>query len=94
MAVSFSARVVVPTHVLLQHVGEESVLLNLNTETYFGLDSVGTSMWDALTKTETVDGAYNELLKSFEVEPGRLRQDLETLIENLLRNGLLETSGE
>jgi hypothetical protein len=94
LAVSFSARVVVPTHVLLQHVGEESVLLNLKTETYFGLDPVGTSMWDALTKAETVDGAYQELLSAFEVEPRRLREDLEGLIENLLRNGLLETSGE
>jgi hypothetical protein len=94
LAVSFSARVVVPTHVLLQHVGEESVLLNLKTETYFGLDSVGTSMWDALTKAETVDGAYHELLNAFEVEPRRLREDLEGLIENLLRNGLLETNGE
>jgi hypothetical protein len=94
LAVSFSAHVVVPPHVLLQQVGEESVLLDLRTETYFGLDSVGTSMWEALTKAETVDGAYRQLLNAYEVEPDRLRQDLETLIENLLRSGLLETSGD
>lgn len=94
LAVSFSARVTVPDHVLLQRVGDESVVLNLKTELYFGLDSTGTSMWEALTKAETVDEAYLELLDTYDVEPRQLREDLEALIENLLRNGLLETSGE
>lgn len=83
-----------PSHVLLQRVGEESVLLNMTTETYFGLDAVGTHMWEALTRAATVDGAYRELLESYEVEPDRLRQDMEALIDNLLRNGLLEARGE
>ena len=94
MAISFSAHVAVPPHVLLQRFGEESVLLNLVTETYFGLDAVGTRMWEALTKAETVDGAYRELLDDYEVEPDRLRQDMNALLENLLRNGLLEKRGE
>lgn len=94
LSISFSAHVAVPPHVLLQRVGEESVLLNLTTETYFGLDAVGTRMWEALTKTATVDAAYCDLLGAFEVEPDRLRRDMEALIENLLRNGLLETRRE
>ena len=94
LALSFSTHVVVPPHVLLQRVGEETVLLNMTTETYFGLDAVGTRMWEALTKTATVDAAYRELLDTYEVEPDRLRQDMETLIDNLFHNGLLETRGE
>ncbi|HVB97764.1 MAG TPA: PqqD family protein [Candidatus Dormibacteraeota bacterium] len=94
MAISFSAHVAVPPHVLLQQVGEESVLLDLKTETYFGLDSVGTRMWEALTKAATVDAAYREVLATYEVDPTRLRQDMEALIEKLIEKGLLETSGE
>jgi len=94
LAISFSAHVAVPPHVLLQQVGEESVLLDLKTETYFGLDAVGTRMWEALTKAPTVDAAYHELLGTYEVDPNRLRQDMETLIENLVGKGLLETPGE
>lgn len=92
LAISFSARVVVPPHVLLQQVGEESVLLNLEKESYFGLDPVGTRMWQALTKAATVEDAYQELLAGYEVVPDRLRQDLAGLIEKLVENGLLETS--
>ena len=94
LPISFSARVVVPPHVLLQQVGEESVLLNLEKECYFGLDPVGTRMWEALTKANTVDAAYQELLSTYDVDEQRLRQDLEKLIENLFENGLLETSDE
>jgi hypothetical protein len=83
-----------PPHVLLQRVGEESVLLNLTTETYFGLDRVGTSMWEVLTESATVEAAYRKLLETYDVDPKRLRQDMEALIENLVRNGLLETRGE
>lgn len=81
-----------PPHVLLQQVGEESVLLNLEKESYFGLDPVGTRMWQALTKAATVEDAYQELLAGYEVDADRLRQDLAGLIEKLVENGLLETS--
>jgi hypothetical protein len=94
LAISFSARVVVPPHVLLQRVGEETVLLDLRKESYFGLDPVGTRMWEALTKASTVEAAYQELLDTFEVEGERLRQDLAGLVEKLVEQGLLETSGE
>jgi hypothetical protein len=94
LPISFSARVVVPSHVLLQQVGEESVLLNLEKECYFGLDPVGTRMWEALTKGNTVEVAYQELLSVYDVDGLRLRQDLERLIENLVENGLLEASDE
>lgn len=83
-----------PPHVLLQQVGGESVLLNVEKERYFGLDPVGTRMWEVLTKASTVEEAYNELLSAYDVEPQRLRQDLEALIDKLVANGLLETSDE
>jgi hypothetical protein len=94
LSISFSARVVVPSHVLLQQVGGESVLLNLEKECYFGLDPVGTRMWEALTKANTVEAAYKELLLAYDVDEQRLRQDLENLIEALVANGLLEASDE
>ncbi|HEV2388547.1 MAG TPA: PqqD family protein [Candidatus Acidoferrales bacterium] len=92
MAISFSARVVVPSHVLLQQVGEESVLLNLEKESYYGLDPVGTRMWGALTRAVTVEAAYQELLAEYEVDAAQLRRDMAGLIEKLVENGLLETS--
>lgn len=86
----FSRSVVVPQDVLMREVAGESVILNLNTETYFGLDEVGTHMWRVLTESETVQHAYESLLNEYDVAPEVLRDDLVKLIEELTSHGLLE----
>jgi hypothetical protein len=40
MTISFSVRVSVPPHILIRQIENESVLLNLQNERYFGLDEV------------------------------------------------------
>jgi hypothetical protein len=82
-------RVETPEGVLVRELQGESVLLNLDSEAYFGLDDVGTRMWDALAAAGTVEAAYERLLAEFEVDPGRLRADLDAFIETLAGAGLL-----
>ena len=85
----FANRVVVPKHVLVRHLDGESVLLTLETEKYFGLDTTGTRMLELLTSSPSVDAAYARLLEEFEVEPGLLRIHLTELLSHLLEYGLL-----
>jgi len=87
--VTFSDRVVVPAHVLIRHLDGESVLLNLESETYFGLDATGTRMWELATTSPTIESAYEKLIEEFEVEPGVLRSHLTDLLSQLKENGLL-----
>jgi hypothetical protein len=90
MSVSFSSRVTVPSDVMLNTVDGESVILSLNTESYFGLDYVGTRMWTTLTTSDSIQRAYEALLSEYEVDPADLRRDLNNLIEKLVQNGLVE----
>lgn len=76
--------------VLLRELDDESVLLHLKTEMYFGLDSVGTRMWHVLTEAPTIDDACATLLDEYGVAPEVLRADLEELLGQLLDQGLLE----
>ncbi|HKM65851.1 MAG TPA: PqqD family protein [Candidatus Acidoferrum sp.] len=85
----FANRVVVPKHVLVRHLEGESVLLNLETEKYFGLDSTGTRMWELVTTSPSVDAAFARLLEEFEVDPELLRTHLTELLSRLLEYGLL-----
>ena len=90
MATFGRERAAVPAHVLVRLLDRESVLLNLDTERYFGLDETGTRMWQLLTTLPTIDAAYHELLAEFDVEPGLLRANLTELLERLVENGLLQ----
>jgi len=88
--VTFSDRTAVPAHVLVRFLDRESVLLNLETEQYFGLDETGTRMWQLVTNASNIDAAYQELLAEFDVEPDLLRSNLTELLGRLVENGLLQ----
>jgi hypothetical protein len=94
MTMNFDGRVRVPDDVLRSNLSGESVLLNLKSETYFGLDEVGTRMWEALTEAPSIQGAFDLLKDEYDVEPDQLRRDLGDLVEKLLAHGLLEQSPE
>ena len=87
--VSFSERLTVAPDVLFRLVGDEGVLLNLNTTLYLGLNPVGTRMWNALTSAGSIQSAYDALLGEYEVEPAQLRADLEEFIQRLLGQKLI-----
>jgi hypothetical protein len=86
---SFSDRVEVPTHVLVRFLEKESVFLNLETERYYGLDEIGTRMWQVVTTAPSIESAYAELLSEFDVEGELLRQNLSELLGRLGDIGLL-----
>jgi len=88
--INFSCRVTVPETVLFRELDGESVLLNLGTESYLGLNEVGTRMWSALTTSSTIQAAYDELQTEYDVAPEVLRQDMETLLGQMLEHGLVQ----
>lgn len=87
---TFSDRAAAPTHVLVRLLDQESVLLNLETEQYFGLDETGTRMWQLVTTSPNIDAAYEALLAEYDVPPEMLRENLTELLGHLIDHGLLQ----
>jgi hypothetical protein len=79
---------------MIRQVGDEAVLLDLKTERYLGLDAVSNRIWQVLTAGGTVQAAYDTLLAEFDVDPERLRKDLEEFVQQLLQFGLVEQGAE
>src|SRR6266566_3650175 len=89
MPISFDQKVSVTPDTLINIVGEESVLLNLNSESYYGLDEVGTRMWTALTTSDSIRAACETLLTEYQITAEALQRDLEDFVENLIKHGLV-----
>ena len=89
MQISFSDRVRIPDDVLISNLQEESVILNLASERYFGLDDVGTRLLSVLSTSYSIEAAYKILLAEYDVDEAVLRQDLLSLIEQLAAQGLV-----
>ena len=92
MQISFSDRVQVLEGVLISKLQDEAVILNLESERYFGLDDVGTRILTVLTNSDSIEAAYESLLAEYDVDRTVLRQDLMALIESLLQQGLVQVS--
>jgi hypothetical protein len=87
---TFDDRLLQPAHVLVRFLDKESVLLNINTERYFGLDETGTRMWQLVTAAPKIQVAYKQLLDEYDVTPELLRENLTDLLNRLVENGLLQ----
>jgi len=87
--ISSAHRAVVPQHVLVRFMDRESVLLNLETERYFGLDEMGTRMWQVVTAAPSVEAAVLQLQDEYDTTPETLQTHLTELLGRLVDNGLL-----
>ena len=79
----------IPTHVMSRLVGDETVLLNLETGLYFGLDGVGQVIWESVSAGENLGSAVATIVASFDVEQDQAAADVLAFAGTLVERGLL-----
>ena len=92
MSISFDWKVRVPDDVLVSQLDGESVLLKLKSECYFGLDEIGTRIWELLLSSDSIQSAYEALVAEYDVDPDKVRADLTELLDSLVQQGLIEVA--
>ncbi|HLY41342.1 MAG TPA: PqqD family protein [Terracidiphilus sp.] len=83
----------IPDSVATRTMGSETVLLNLETGTYFGLDTVGSRFIELLESNDKLSVVYSRMLEEYDVEPDTLKADLLRLSQEMCSRGLLEPAG-
>jgi hypothetical protein len=85
-----SAHMRLPQHVLHRSFVAETVVLNLRTGRYHGLNPTAGRMLDALTTAPTASAVVPELAQEYGIEPAKVERDLVALCQGLLDRGLIE----
>ena len=88
-----SDRVEIPPQVMTRTVGEEVVILDLATGTYFGLDPVGARMWELMGEGKTLGEVCGVMLEEYEVSREELERDTLRLAGELNGQGLIQIAG-
>jgi coenzyme PQQ synthesis protein D (PqqD) len=88
--VTLNDSVHIPDQVATRKVGDETILLNLETGTYFGLDAVGSRFLELLEQNGELAAAHSAMLEEFDVASKVLEADLLRLAEEMCAKGLLE----
>ena len=84
-----SEKMRVPEDVLAKAVGDETVMLDLANGTYFGLDPVGTRVWELLGDGKTLAEVCAIMINEFDVSRQVLENDVLRLAEDLASRGLI-----
>ena len=71
--------------------GGESVLLDPTSGRYFGLNEVGTRIFELLSEPRSVADLVDILVQEYDVGAGRLRRDVEEFVGAMLSRGLIQT---
>ena len=90
MAISLHDAFTAASDVVFRELDGESVLLNLATGTYFGLNASGTRMWQLIEMHRVLEQVAAALADEFDAPASRIEGDLVALVSELEKKGLLQ----
>jgi hypothetical protein len=85
-----AAKVKVPQSVVFRSFPTETVVLNLQTGKYHGLNPSAGKMLEALTEADSVRGAAAAVAAEYDAPADTIEADICDLCQNLLDRGLVE----
>jgi hypothetical protein len=76
--------------VIFKSLGDGAVLFSTSDEVYFGLNAVGSRVWELLGVHRTFDDLCAAIAQEYsDVDPDTIRADVEELLEELTGYGLV-----
>jgi hypothetical protein len=85
------AKLSIPPQVMSRLVGDETVLLDLESGIYFGLDGVGKRIWESVAEGYSLGETASVIATEFEVDEAQAQADLIVFASDLVERGLLKT---
>ncbi len=89
---NLSDKVTIPSQVMAREVGDETVILDLASGTYFGLDKVGARAWQLFGDDRTLGDICDALLAEYDVSREDLERDMLRLTQELSAKGLVSVA--
>ena len=75
--------------VIAQRMGEECVIVHLRTNRIYEMNGTATRFWELLSAGHDCRKIYAQMLSEFDVEPGELRREIETVVSFMKEQGLV-----
>ena len=73
--------------------GSDTVILNLSDGVYYGLNDVGSFVWNEIATPLSIADLCTAVANEFEVDEDVCRQDVCDLVKDLLAKDLVEIAG-
>ncbi len=77
---------------VMSSIGDDTVLLDLEQNDYFGMNAVGTRVWELLESARPVASLCRRLEEEFSVPPDQCQADVLAFLNQLAKEGLVEAA--
>jgi hypothetical protein len=88
--ISTSSIVVVGKDQVSSDLAGETVLLNMQSAMYYGLDQVGSRIWELVRVPIRVSDLRDAIVREYDVDPERCEEDVLGFLRELSAKGLIE----
>lgn len=76
-------------HAAWRKVGEETIILDLNSSVYYSLNDTGSFVWEQLGNGEALSDVAEALTDEFDITAEKAEKDAAELVDSLLKEKLL-----
>jgi hypothetical protein len=88
--ISMSSIVVATKDQVSSDLAGETVLLSMQSAMYYGLDEVGSRIWELVRQPVRVADLRDAIMREYDVEPERCEADVLGFLRELAAKGLIE----
>jgi hypothetical protein len=94
MNISESTTMVAARGQISTSLGDEAVVLEMSRGMYYGLNEVGSRIWELLAEPRTAGAIRDAVLAEYDVDPETCTRDVFALLQRLLDRALVEVRDE
>jgi hypothetical protein len=84
-----SERYIQNKEIIQSKIGDEVVMMDVESGFYFGLNSVGSVIWSHLSELITLDELLQKLVSQFEIDVDTCRKDTADFLDQLLEKKII-----
>ena len=92
MAINSESTISKNPQIISSKMDDEVVMMSVEKGNYYGLNRVGSEIWEKLTEPLTVSLLCDKLLQEFDVEKEQCEREVITYLEKLVSEGLILVS--
>jgi hypothetical protein len=85
-----STKIVASPNQVATEVEDQTMILDMDSGLYFGLNAVGSTVWNRIQSPSTVQQIYDAVLTEYQVDRQIVERDVNSLLEKMWQHELID----
>ncbi len=88
--ITMDSMIVGETNIVFNEMDGETIMMSIENGEYYGLNSIGSRIWQLLQSTKTVSEICDAVLPDYDVTPEQCAQDVLNFLNRMAEKGVVK----